>query len=246
LYMHYTMHGAGEGREPFNKKTLDLNNILPYQGTGTTTPEQPADTTQPTDSQQPSENANVLKAIVGETYQFPSVHSAKYNYAPCTVTVSREPSYDELYLPEILESYSLPGYEWRVIDLSFTTDGVSTNAATGADMAAILEPYHDFAYSLYVDYYDYYADNYTSVQQDIGDWITYWSNFTITQNGKDYTECKIFMQNHGGMNEYYYRSWYALVPENYNGELTIGYTGVKRDAGEYVEEKASPIVLFRF
>ena len=35
IYQHYTMHGASEGRKPFNEATLDMAGILPYQGTNT-------------------------------------------------------------------------------------------------------------------------------------------------------------------------------------------------------------------
>lgn len=32
VYGHYTMHGASEGRKPYNEATLDPSAILPYQG----------------------------------------------------------------------------------------------------------------------------------------------------------------------------------------------------------------------
>lgn len=32
VYAHYTMHGAGEGRKPYNEAALDPSAILPYQG----------------------------------------------------------------------------------------------------------------------------------------------------------------------------------------------------------------------
>lgn len=36
LYGHYTMHGANEGRKPYNEATIDLSSILPYQGADST------------------------------------------------------------------------------------------------------------------------------------------------------------------------------------------------------------------
>lgn len=53
IYQHYTMHGASEGRKPFNEATLDMAGILPYQGTDTSS------TTDKTTSTSEQENASV-------------------------------------------------------------------------------------------------------------------------------------------------------------------------------------------
>lgn len=253
LYTHYTTYGASEGRKPYNAAALNLANVLPYQDANSAAAEQPADTTQPTVTTQPAasqQNSTDPRAVYGvpdETYQFPSIHTEQYNYANCTVNISSYLVDDADAFPEALEPYTLPGYEWREIGISLTVDGAraSDDAYARADMAAILDPYHDCCFTSYVDYNNY-ATNFENIKEDIGDWITYLWRFTLNQNGTDYTECKVFCQENGGVNEYYYYTWYALVPANFSGELTICYTGMKLENGKPVENESSPVILFRF
>lgn len=42
LYEHYTMHGANEGRKPYDEAALDLTKILPYQGADAAITDSPA------------------------------------------------------------------------------------------------------------------------------------------------------------------------------------------------------------
>ncbi len=246
LYMHYTLHGASEGRAPYNAATLNLETVLPYQSADTTAP------TQPTTPAQNATDPRVVYAIPGETYQFPSIHTEKYNHADNIVNISGTTyaydEYDEVdYFPEVLEPYTLPGYEWKILELTFKVDGVRApdEAYKNANMSAILDPYHDFVCFCFIDYLDQ-TTNSKALNEDIGDWITDMAHFTINQNGKDYTECKIFRQDCGGANEYYSYTWYALVPESFNGQLTIGYTGAKLENGNVVENESSPVILFNF
>lgn len=60
LYQHYTLCGAQEGRKPYDESKLDMANILPYQGTGAATPQQPTDTTQPVVSAASSQLLTIL------------------------------------------------------------------------------------------------------------------------------------------------------------------------------------------
>lgn len=51
------MHGAGEGRKPYNEATLDMTNILFCQDTDAAVPEQSTETslpTTPSDQDQPA------------------------------------------------------------------------------------------------------------------------------------------------------------------------------------------------
>lgn len=247
LYQHYTLHGANEGRLPYDpSKTLDPTSILPYQGTQATTPQtqQPAAT-----SQTQSNNAQKIMAEENETYQFPSIHSEKYNYLENIVDISyyktsKEDIIDSIkedYFPQSLFSYTLPGYEWKQINIEGT---VNSNAKplNPANMGDILNIHHDFLLYQLIDG----ADSVTWIKEDVGDWYTYRAKFTLNQDGVDYPECKLFEYAGGGANERFMKDFYVLIPENYKGVLSLGYQGAKLENDKTIVNEASPIILFRF
>lgn len=251
LYMHYTIHGAGELREPFNKMTLDMANILPYQGTGAATPEQPADTTQPTEPQEQPTDPRYIIAVEGETYRFPSIHSAQYDYADCMVNITfnkKEVYADSPYFADYLAPYTLPGYEWRAIQVYGTTDTAVDGIDTG-NLFAIDSSKANFLKGRIVNYDDDdIIINWEGLWQAIDDngWVTHVGTFTVSQNGSQYPACQIFNTWDVGMNDYSCFSWYALVPESFNAKLSCGYYGLKLESGKTVENESSPIILFNF
>lgn len=249
LYQHYTLCGANEGRLPYDpSKTLDPTSILPYQGTQATTPQtqQPAAT-----SQTQSNNAQKIMAEENETYQFPSIHSEKYNYLENIVDISyyktsKEDIIDSIkegYFPQSLSSYTLPGYEWKQINVEGTVNS-DAKPLNLANMGDILDVHHNFMYGINID--GAVDNSVTKIKEDIGDWYTYEAKFTLNQDGVDYPECKLFAYAGGGVNERFMTNFYVLIPENYKGVLSLGYQGAKLENDKTIVNEASPMILFRF
>ncbi len=228
LYVHYTQHGAAEGRQPYNAATLDPANILPYQGTASQT--------------QPDDSGNII-AVEGATYRFPSIHSAQYNYEDCMVNISFSKGNAYEYFPGYLADYTLPGYEWRKIDVWATTDA----SVAGTTLMDIDISKGDF---LRVQSYTY-DDSITSCDSlwdyiDENGWVLHAATFTVSHNGIEYPGCQLFETWEMGSNDYSCFSWYALVPEGFSGKLSVGYRGRILENGKTVVNESSPHIFFNF
>ena len=168
LYAHYTQHGAAEGRQPYNAATLDPANILPYQGTD------------PAASQTQLDDSGNIIAVEGETYRFPSIHSSKYNYEDCMVNISfskGEIYEDARYFSDYLADYTLPGYEWRKIDVLATTDA----SVAGTTVMEIDISKGDFARGRKCQYDDDIITSLDTLWDHIDEngWVTHVATFTV-------------------------------------------------------------------
>lgn len=245
LYQHYTLFGAKEDRTPYDKEHFDLASVLPYQGAGADT--ESAAQTQPAASQAQTNDPGEIIAVEGETYRFPSIHSSKYNFADCmvNVTFNREEIYeDEGYFADYLAAYTLPGYEWRKVSVSATTDA----SVPGTTLMDIDASKRDF---LRVQSYNYDETIVTSCDSlwdyiDENGWVVHAATFTVSQNGVEYPNCQLFETWDFGLNDYYYFSWYALVPKNFSGGLYAGYCGRTLENGKAVVDESNPHILFEF
>lgn len=248
LYLHYTLFGANERRTPYDEAHFDLASVLPYQGAGAE-PESAAQT-QPAASQTQSDDSEKIIAVEGETYRFPSIHSSKYNYADCMVNVTfnrGEVDEDEEYgyFADYLAAYTLPGYEWRMVSVSATTDASVPGGTTLMDIDGSkrdflrVQSYNcdDTIVTSHDSLWDYIDEN---------GWVLHAATFTVSQNGVEYPNCQLFETWDFGINDYYYFSWYALVPKNFSGGLYAGYCGRTLENGEVVVDKSSPHILFEF
>lgn len=256
LYEHYTRHGRSDGRKPHGD--LDGVTILPYQGTDANAMEtqplaetatQPAEE-QPT-TQEQSADSNIIYAVEDETYRFPSIHSSRYNYADCMINISfyeMEYPEEESYFDDYLAAYTKPGYEWRGFSVSATTDSAVAPSSPDPYNSFLLHSKADFLWGRFVHSNDNATSDFVGLWEDIDEngWVTHVCTFTANQNGTQYPDCQIFKTSIGVLNDNAHFSWYALVPENFNGSLAAGYYGLKLENGEPVENEASPAVVFNF
>lgn len=236
LYQHYVLYGASEGRSPYDKAHFNLASVLPYQGTGA----EPAAAaqTQPAASNTQTDDPEKIIAVEGVSYSFPSIHSDRYNHENCTVNITFKKgdlSEDiDGYFSDYLAAYTLPGYEWRKFDVSAYSSAGSyfTNIASTGDFLRGKTCQSD--------------DNITScdgVFQDLDEngWVEYFAKFTVSQNGTEYPDCKLFETwNLSNASEASF-SWYALVPEGFSGGIYAGYYGQALENGKYVENGSTPI-----
>lgn len=247
LYQHYVLFGSNEfNRTPYDEEHFDPSSVLPYQGTGA----DPA-AAQPAASKTQTDDSEKILAVEGETYRFPSIHSEEYNYADCMVNITFNGSEiseeeDSDYVSSDLTDYKLPGYEWRTIYGKATTDAL----VSGTNF---LDSKGDFLKTTMYSYDDNIITSCNSVWEELPEsyGITHVATFTVSQNGIEYPECKLF-EEEGRIrdlkNDDVLFSWYALVPKGFqfNGGLSVGYRGMKLENGEAVSNKSCPAVLFNF
>lgn len=239
LYQHFVQHGASEGRVPYNAAAFDPNNVLPYQG-------ESADSSaaaQPEASQEQQDDTENIFAVEGETYRFPSIHSDRFGHEECTVTltfskgdISEDPSN---FFSDYLAAYTLPGYEWRKFDVSASSSmGSYHNIATPGDFLKGRVYYYE----------DDIITNIDSIWEalDENGWVTHAATYTVSQNGTEYPDCKLFetwnLSNAGEASF----SWYALVPNGFSGGIYGGYVGVTLENGKAVVNESSPYIFFGF
>lgn len=241
LYLHYTLFGAKEGRYPYDQEQFDPASVLPYQGTGA------APAAQATTSQTQTDNTERIFAVEGQTYSFPSIHSSRYNCENCTVTMTFSKAdvfaenYDYYYdyFPDYLAAYTLPGYEWKKFD-------VSAYSTPGSYYMDISTPGDFLKNRIWTS--DDNITNYDSVWEylDPDNWVTHVATFTVSQNGTDYPDCKLFETwnpANAGIASF---SWFALVPKGFSGGLYAGYGGAKLENGKAVPDESNPYILFEF
>lgn len=246
LYLHYTLFGAKEDRTPYDKEHFDLASVLPYQGAGADT--ESASQTQPAAYQAQTDDPGEIIAVEGETYRFPSIHSSEYNYADCmvNVTFNRGELYeDEEYFADYLAAYTLPGYEWRIVRVSATTDASVPGGTTLMDIDGSKA---DFLRAKSYNYDDTIVTSCDSLWDYIDEngWVLHAATFTVSQNGVEYPNCQLFETWGWNINDYSHFSWYALVPKNFSGGLYAGYQGATLENGKAVPDKSNPPILFEF
>lgn len=242
LYLHYTLFGANEGRAPYDKGHLDLASVLPYQSTGA----DPA-AAQTAAAQTQTNDSEKIFAVEGETYRFPSIHSENYNYADCMVNIMfyKYDMDEEDYVPYDLTDYTVPGYEWITIEGEATTDA----PVPGTTLLDIDFSKGDFLRSRTYIYDNNTITNWNSIWETLPEYdlMTHVATFTVSHNGIEYPECKLF-ETAGGVNDDCLFAWYALVPKGFkfNGGLSVGYRGATLENGKAVPDKSYPAILFRF
>lgn len=231
VYQHYTMHGANEGRKPFNEATLDMASILPYQGTSsaieTTQPATPAiNQEQPVTVQQQQTilvrngieltDENTIMAIEGQSYSLNWYTYTDFRgkgRASVSFHCIPKDNMDAKSL-EILAPYKLPGYEWREVQAAFVQEEKVSDL--------FISP------SLYVDGYTNW--NYTHGIQagsiQAGSMFYQEGKFTVNLNGTDYSECMFFadrrvLDYRNNSTDDHIIDFFILVPENYSGSMSI-------------------------
>ncbi|MDE7030348.1 MAG: hypothetical protein K2P63_10310 [Lachnospiraceae bacterium] len=249
LYMHYTMHGAGEGRKPFDEEMFNLADVLPYQGADATEPQQPTEPADPVAQQQPDVDPRVVLAEEGGTYFLPTIHTERFGYADCDVQITYHTQKEIInsysMIPELEAAYAKPGYEWRVIRLVTSASNSTVNTM---DATERVDAMHDYYYTkgIYFDESHYDPDSKEFMWQRLSSgWTDHVASFTARQDGVDYPGCQIFAEYVKGFDEDWHY-WYAYVPENYDGELAVYYVGQKLENGQTVKDETSPIIRFRF
>lgn len=242
LYQHYTLCGAQEGRKPYDESKLDMANILPYQGVGVPTVQQPTDATQPVvpavDQEQTTINTKLptilmqdgkqltdektIIAVEGESYPLvwnTGMRGIGHERDLINVMFRCVPkdSMDSL-AKELLASHTLPGYEWRQVQATFAFDPKVRDI--------VIDP------KLYVDgssnwnwnstwmpfpTFDSTMDTnheYPGLHQEAG--------FVVNHNGVDYSGCA-FCTTGNIVGDYgkTTKSFFILVPEGYSGDMSI-------------------------
>lgn len=244
LYQHYVLFSSNEfNRTPYDEEHFDPASVLPYQGTDAA----PA-TTQPATSQTQTDDSEKILAVEGETYRFPSIHSKSYNYTDCMVNImfyKSEMDEEEDYIPYDLTNYMVPGYKWITIEGEATTDA----PVPGTTLLDIDFSKGDFLSARTYVYDDNTITNWNSIWETLpeSDLMTHVATFTVSHNGIEYPECKLF-ETAGCVNDDCLFAWYALVPKGFqfNGGLSVGYRGATLENGKAVPDKSCPAVLFNF
>lgn len=244
LWQHYQMYGKAETRSAYDAAHYDPANAIPWQGTA-------ADQTssQPAADQTPANDPENIYAVEGESYRFPSIHNEQYNYQDCMVNITfnkGEVDEEDSYFANYLAPYTLPGYEWRKIDVSATTDA-AVPGITGWDIGAIDLSKGDFRRIQCLDH----DDNITNFESlwdymDENGWVLHAATFTVSQNGTEYPNCQIFETWEWGFNDISRFSWYELVPQGFSGGLYAGYRGAMLQDGKVVSNTSSPYIWFEF
>lgn len=128
-----------------------------------------------------------------------------------------------MYHMEQLAPYTAEGYEWRPIQVILSGEYIE-------------EQGHWWPYNHY-RFLAQHSDNWERLED--GGVCTH--SFTITQDGKDYTECKLasFDDQTGEVN--FMRSTYYLVPKNYTGNLVFIIEASKLEDGERVADKTNAV-----
>lgn len=229
VYQHYTMHGANEGRKPFDETTLDMASILPYQGTDSTI--ETTQSTIPTIDQEQNvtssqlpvvlmrdgrklANENTIMAIEGQSYPLTLMGATNFDIETLSVSFRHIQKNDmNAESLEALAPYKLPGYEWREVQVVFVPESV------------------DEFTNFMPDSYGYYADNSTNWNDrsiPSNGKFHQEAKFTVNINGIDYPECVIY-SNYNFIDEYinFTKDFFILVPENYNGSISITVCGYK-------------------
>lgn len=239
LYQHYKLCGAQEGRKPYDESKLDMANILPYQGRGAATPQQPTDTTQPVvpaaSSQLPTilmrdgkqlTDEKTIMAVEGESYPLAwntAIKGSSHTKDLVNVMFRCVPrdNMDSL-AKELLASHILPGYEWRQVQAIFAFDPEVRDI--------VISP------KLYVDGSSNWNDEwmtfptfdstmdtnheYPALHQEAG--------FVVNHNGVDYSGCA-FCTTGNIVGDYgkTTKQFFILVPEGYSGGMSIILNGYR-------------------
>ncbi|MDE6220007.1 MAG: hypothetical protein K2G51_06210 [Lachnospiraceae bacterium] len=240
LYQHYTIHGAKEGRAPYDALTLDMAGILPYQGTSATTEQQPIETEEPdisavgqkqtvASSQLPIilmrdgkqlTDENTIMAVEGESYalawhyatRFSSGISLKDDLIDVTFRRVPKDSMDAV-AKELLAPYMLPGYEWRQVQAAFVFDPKVRDL--------IVSP------ELYVDGSFNWNSSRDMMTMEFSHTTEYpalhqIASFAVNYNGVDYQGCAFCATgNFVGDGNKTEKELFILVPEGYSGSMSI-------------------------
>ena len=205
MYQHYVTFGQYEGRQAYDGAT-------PL----------------PSDTASTSQAENQLQIIgtqgvVGATYQLPSWGYFEAYYGGSgtdqmiVAMVDTEP--DEWLFKEDMERlapYTTDGYEWRFIH--YTTIG----------------EYNDQGRWWAICYWSFDVEN-SKDWQSAGDDVEYSRKFTVTQDGVDYTECKVAYGTNGQVGEVAGQDGaYFLLPKGYRGKVYFTIKGSNFDGNDTV------------
>lgn len=125
---------------------------------------------------------------------------------------------------EQLAQYTVPGYEWRSISLNI-----------GGELNDFARWWPEYTYKRLAQY----SDDWQSVENESG---LNMSQFKITQDGIDYTQCKSVVYNWDQLGEVNTElSVWFLVPENYRGNLVLIVRAVKPEGEDLVTDTENAV-----
>lgn len=212
LYQHYVAYGKGEGRLPYS----------PDAQISTDT----ASATQRDDGL-PVEG---VLAVAGVDYTLPT-----WSYADTygddidvadgikNMTLHRYQDKNNMH-SEQLAQYTVPGYEWRSISLNI-----------GGELNDFARWWPAYNYKCTAQY----SDDWQKVENESG---LDMSQFKITQDGIDYTQCKSVVYNWDQLGEVNTElSVWFLVPENYRGNLVLIVRAVKPEGEDLVTDTENAV-----
>ena len=232
LYQHYTLFGAGEGRTPYDLAHFDLASVLPNQGTDAAMPQQAETAPQPaaaTSSQLPVilmqdgkqlTDERTIMAVEGESYPLKWENGVKWrDWLDDLIGVTFQ------YIPQErmdaaikakLASNTLPGYEWRQVQVSFAIDPKTT------DLIADSTLYVDGSFG-----WDSSARTMNFDRDSTAAWnIFQEASFTVNYNGVDYPGCAFctsgrIVGGSEGNDVNTTLQTFVLVPEGYSGSMSL-------------------------
>lgn len=219
MYQHFTIFGKNEGRLPFAPGT---------QIPTASQMEKPSE-----DNEEPP-----IEGVLGTYGADYTVNSwgtfESYAGVPGTdgmkkMTVRSEIDNDMLEFDmQELAPYTVAGYEWRPI-----------HAVIGGEFNEIGRWWPEYNYRFWAEDSDNWEQ--VGIPEDI-----YMYRFQITQDGKDYTECRFASMGGAQVGEVHtLRRAYFLVPKNYTGKLGFIVRGMKSTAeGLVVDEENAVTYIF--
>ena len=178
-----------------------------------------------------------IQGVVGATYQLPTWGMCDDRHYPerdkvILGTINTEPV-EECYVDDLtrLAPYTTEGYEWRFINIRMT--GV---AEEGSAL--------DLWWSQY--YLSHEVDN-SKDWQDAGEEVEYDQKFTVTQDGVDYTECKMAKAWGYQCGEVAAQDGaYFLLPKGFRGKVYYTVRGAKFDGVDSTVPDDSNAITFVF
>ena len=156
-----------------------------------------------------------IQGVVGETYQLPTLVTFEYNIPDKVIvgTIDTAPN-EECFNNDLkrLEPVTTEGYEWRF--MNYRTTGF------------YIDDDYDGWYSTY--YFTYAVENSKDSQfvEREEDYL-YREKFTVTQDGVDYTECKVAHAEGYQDGEASQDGIYFLLPKGYRGKIYFTIQGAK-------------------
>lgn len=265
LYQHYTQYGKNEGRLPgvaFDAEYYAANNpdVVAALGTGKDALYQhymqygknegrlpsapgteltPIETAEQTPVEQSKVEESPIEGILGEigvAYTLPSWSEFESfggdepdKMIDMGVYAKAIDQYEfEYEFNENLAAYTIPGYEWRSIEVNVSG----------------YEPMENTPGRWWGLYYwrceAERSDNWNGLQTS-GYNFTKASQFTVTQDGVAYPECKMFISEGQSGEVSMFIQAYVLLPQNYDGEVLFKIYACKIENGEQVKDRQNAV-----